>query len=98
MRATAGGRVALVWADGGCTGALIDWARKNFRLLVETGQRPQAPYFTVLPRRWVVERSLAWITGHRRCVRDYERLPRHHEGAVRGFMIRITTRRLTQPR
>lgn len=35
--------------------------------------------FVVLPRRWAVERTLAWITRHRRCVRDYERLPAHHE-------------------
>jgi transposase len=50
--------------------------------------------FVVLPRRWVVERTLAWITRHRRCVRDYERLPTHHEAMVRWTMIRITSRRL----
>lgn len=50
--------------------------------------------FVVLPRRWVVERSLAWITPHRRCVRDYERLPQHHEAMVRWSMTRITSRRL----
>ncbi|ONI92777.1 IS5 family transposase [Saccharothrix sp. ALI-22-I] len=96
MRDTAGGWVALVWADGAYTGTLLGWARKTLRLVVEIVQRPQVPYFTVLPRRWVVERSLAWITGHRRCVRDYERLPRHHEAMVRWAMIRITSRRLTQ--
>jgi hypothetical protein len=43
------------------------------------------------PRRWVVERTLAaWIARHRRCVRDYERLPEHHESMVRWSMIRIT--------
>jgi len=52
--------------------------------------------FVVLPRRWVVERTLAWITGHRRCVRDYERLPERHEAMVRWTMIRITSRRLTK--
>jgi transposase len=97
MRDTAGKRAALVWADGGYTGPLIDWARRVLGLVVEIVQRPQVPYFTVLPRRWVVERSLAWITGHRRCVRDYERLPHHHEAMVRWSMIRITSRRLTQP-
>jgi transposase len=35
--------------------------------------------FQVLPRRWVVERTLGWITRHRRTVRDFERLPGHHE-------------------
>lgn len=52
--------------------------------------------FVVLPRRWVVERTLAWIARHRRCVRDYERLPAHHEAMVRWSMIRITNRRLTK--
>lgn len=96
MRDTAGARVALVWADGGYTGSLTDWARKTLNLIVEIVKRPDLPTFTVLPRRWVVERTLAWITGHRRCVRDYERLPHHHEAMIRWSMIRITTRRLTQ--
>ncbi|WP_201441782.1 hypothetical protein [Saccharothrix sp. 6-C] len=61
-------------------------------LVVEIVQRPDLPYSTVLPRRRVVGRTPAWITGHRRCVRDHERLP-HHRPLV---MIRITSRRLTQ--
>ncbi|GGP50632.1 transposase [Saccharothrix coeruleofusca] len=64
--------------------------------MVEIVQRPQVRYFAVLSRRWVVERTPAWITGHRRCVRDYERL-RHHEAMVRWAMIRITSCRLTRP-
>ncbi|GAA1315397.1 transposase [Saccharothrix xinjiangensis] len=94
MRGTGGGRVAL--ADGAYTGPLIDWARKALHLVVEIVQRPQVPYSTVLPRRRVVERTLAWITGHRRGVRDCERLPHHHEAMVRWSMIRVTTRRLAQ--
>jgi transposase len=97
LRDTAGKRVSLVWADGGYTGTLLDWARKTLGLVVEIVKRPDLPTFTVLPRRWVVERTFAWITGHRRCVRDYERLRHHHEAMVRWAMIRITIRRLTQP-
>ncbi|ANZ39099.1 hypothetical protein BBK82_26520 [Lentzea guizhouensis] len=85
----------LVWADGGYTGTLLDWARTTLALTVEIVKRPDLPHFTVLPRRWVVERTLAWITNHRRCVRDYERLRHHHEAMVRWSMIRITVRRLT---
>ncbi|MGX7829287.1 IS5 family transposase [Actinokineospora sp. 24-640] len=97
MRNTAGRRVSLVWADGGYTGTLLDWAHTTLDLVMEIVKRPHLPHFTVLPRRWVVERTLAWITGHRRCARDYERLPHHHEAMVRWSMIRITSRRLTQP-
>jgi len=45
----------------------------------------------------VVERTLAWITSYRRCARDYERLPAHHEAAVYWAMISIMTRRLARP-
>ncbi|SDG04403.1 Transposase [Lentzea fradiae] len=97
LRSAAGRRVRLVWADGGYTGTLLDWARKTLALTVEIVKRPDLPHFTVLPRRWVVERTLAWITNHRRCARDYERLRHHHEAMVRWSMIRITVRRLTRP-
>jgi transposase len=45
----------------------------------------------------VVERTLAWITSYRRCARDYERLPAHHEAAVYWAMITLMTRRLARP-
>ena len=48
----------------------------------------------VLPRRWVVERTLAWITSHRRCARDYERPPASHEAMVLWAMIALMTQRL----
>jgi transposase len=52
--------------------------------------------FEVLPRRWVVERTFAWISKHRRCVRDYERLPEHHEAVIKWAMIALMTRRLAR--
>jgi len=53
--------------------------------------------FTVLPRRWVVERTFAWISTHRRCVRDYETHPVNHETIVYIAMIMTMSRRLTRP-
>jgi transposase len=52
--------------------------------------------FLVLPRRWVVERTFGWITKHRRCVRDYETLPQHHEAMVTIAMIMTMSRRLAR--
>jgi transposase len=52
--------------------------------------------FTVLPRRWVIERTLGWITKHRRCVRDYETLPGHHEAMVYIALISTMSRRLAR--
>lgn len=90
-------RVRLIWADGGYAGKLLDWAKTTVKIAITIVKRTDdVAGFQVLPRRWVVERTLAWITGHRRCVRDYERLPQHHEGMVRWSMIRITSRRLTR--
>jgi transposase len=68
--------VRLVWADGGYAGKLVAWATGVLRLTVEiVRKRPGQSTFEVLPRRWVVERTLAWIAKHRRTVRDHERLP-----------------------
>ncbi|HEU0086248.1 MAG TPA: IS5 family transposase [Pseudonocardiaceae bacterium] len=90
-------RIRLIWADGGYAGKLVDWARTSLHITLRIVKRTDdMTGFVVLPRRWVVERTLAWIARHRRCVRDYERLPAHHEAMVRWSMIRITNRRLTK--
>jgi hypothetical protein len=52
--------------------------------------------FEVLPRRWVVERTFAWISKHRRAVLDYESLPASHEAMILWAMIVLMTHRLTQ--
>ena len=55
-------------------------AKLKPRLTLQIVKRPGDLHtFQVLPRRWVVERTFAWITRCRRTVRDYERLPGHHE-------------------
>ncbi len=50
--------------------------------------------FVPLPRRWAVERTHAWITGHRRMSRDYERRPAHSEAMIKWVMIGLMARRL----
>ena len=89
--------IRQLWADSGYTGTLIDWARSLFGVTIDIVAKLAGQVgFVVLHRRWVVERSLAWINQHRRCVRDYERLPEHHEAIVRWAMIHTTSKRLTQ--
>jgi transposase len=90
------GRIRLVWADAGYAGKLLDWAGQTLNVTIQIVKRSEPHRFVVLPRRWVVERTLAWITGHRRCVRDYEGLPAHHEAMVCWAMIRITSQRLAR--
>jgi transposase len=91
--------VRLAWADGGYAGKLVTWARIRLKpkLTLQIVKRPDDLHtFQVLPRRWVVERTLAWITRHRRTIRDYERLPAHHETYIYWAMIIVMTRRLAR--
>jgi putative transposase len=64
--------ITTVFADGGYTGKLIDWAMQMFGYRLEIVQRNQQHTFQVLPKRWIVERSLAWLGWSRRLAKDYE--------------------------
>jgi transposase len=89
--------VKLAWADGGYAGKLVTWAKTTLKITLQIVKRPDDLHtFKVLPRRWVIERTLAWITRHRRTVRDYERLPAHHETYIYWAVIIVTTRRLAR--
>src|SRR5207342_1030765 len=84
-----------IWADGGYAGTLTDWARDRLRLVIEIVRKPLGiKTFQVLPRRWVVERTFAWIVRCRRLNHDYERLPEHSEAMIKWAMIGLMTRRL----
>lgn len=87
--------ITLTWADSGYTGRLVHWARQVLTIAVTIVKRTE-PGFVVLPRRWVVERTLAWISKHRRCVRDYETRPDHHEAMVYIATIMTMSRRLAR--
>jgi len=89
--------VSLVWADGGYAGKLVTWAAGTLRRTVQIVKRPGNLHtFQVLPRRWVVERTFGWIMKHRRCVRDYERLPEHHETYLYWSMISVMAARVAR--
>jgi len=92
-------KITLVWADSGYDyGKLIDGARKILKMAVQIVRRTDDMMgFVVLPRRWVVERTLSWICQRRRCVRDYERRMDNHEAMVTISMIMLMSRRLTKP-
>jgi transposase len=86
-----------VWADGGYAGRLVAWAAAVLALTVTVVKRTDnLGGFVVLPRRWVVERSFGWLNRHRRLVRDYERLPEHHEAMLLWATTVIMTRQLVR--
>ena len=92
-----GRRLALIWADNVYEGPWTGWAQSALGITVQVVRRcDTTAEFTVLPRRWVVERTFAWITRRRRCARDYERKPSHHAAMVQWAAIFQMTRRLAQ--
>ncbi|KXK59694.1 transposase [Micromonospora rosaria] len=88
-----------VYADQGFTGRLVDWTRDTLRTTLEIVRKPAAQRgFAVHPRRWVVERTLAWLTANRRLARDYERHPTVSAALIRWAAITGMTRRITRGR
>ncbi|GAA0993179.1 hypothetical protein GCM10009555_083360 [Acrocarpospora macrocephala] len=80
--------VRFVYADAGFAGALVEWARRVLASTLDIVRKaPGQVGFAVIARRWVVERSLAWLTGHRRLARDYERHPATAEAMIRWAAI-----------
>lgn len=91
-------RLRHVFADGGYAGRLLAMAKSLWRITVELVSKPPGQKgFSVLPRRWVVERTFAWLMRWRRLVRDYERLPKTHEAMVRWAMVGPMLNRLAPP-
>jgi transposase len=91
--------VALIRADGGYTGGLVDWCRQKLALTLQVVKRTDdMKGFVVLPRRWVAERTFAWLMHSRRLARDYETLPASSEAMIRWSMVRRMSRRLARPR
>jgi putative transposase len=92
-------RLRLIWADGIYRG-LGDWLgqlrqRRKLRLEIVKRQQEQKG-FVVLPRRWVVERTFAWLGRYRRLSKDYEALPGTEEAWIYLAMIRLMLARLTR--
>jgi transposase len=86
--------VSGAWVDGGYNNAVIrHGARQGIH--IEVVKRPSAKGFHVLPRRWVVERSLGWLMQHRRLVRDYEAQPQRSRTMVHWAMANVMSRSLT---
>ncbi|WP_432112547.1 IS5 family transposase [Streptomyces sp. YPW6] len=91
--------ITRLWADSGYTGTLITWDLSMLHLVVTVIKRTDdVSGFVVLPRRWVVERTFAWLLHSRRLARDYERRPDSSEAVIRWSMTRLMTRRLAGPR
>jgi putative transposase len=81
--------VVKIFADGGYRGELIETARIKFGWVLEIVKRNEAHKFKILPKRWIVERTFAWISFQRRTSKDYERLTETSVAFVQLSMIRL---------
>jgi transposase len=89
--------IERIFADAGYQGPrAAQAAARTGRWVFEIVKRNELHKFVVLPKRWIVERTLAWISRNRRLARDFERYARTVAAFVRLAMIRIMLRRLTR--
>jgi putative transposase len=87
-------RLQLIWADSAYAGELIEWAHEFGGWVLQIVKRTDPHQFVVLPRRWVVERTFAWLGRYRRLSKDYEALPETTEAFIYVAAIHIMLRRL----
>ena len=88
-------RLQVIWADAAYAGRLVAWAWENGGWLLKVvRRRPDSHQFEVLPRRWVVERTLAWLSRCRRLSKDYEELPETGETWVHIAMVHLMLKKL----
>jgi putative transposase len=89
-------KLGKVWVDGTYGGAeWMGWVKDKYRLVLEAVLRTEEQKgFSVLPRRWVVERTLAWLSQSRRLSKDYEELSTTSETFIYVAMTRLMLRRL----
>ena len=87
--------IERIFADGGYQGPRVRAAAaRTGTWVIEIVKRSDAHRFVVMPKRWIVERTLAWISRNRRLARDFERYARTGAAFIRLAMIRIMLRRL----
>lgn len=90
-------RLKLIWADGSYRGDLIAWIKDCFGWKLEIVEKAKTQSgFQVLPKRWIVERTFAWLVRQRRLARDYERFPQTSESFIYAAMVRLMIRRLAK--
>jgi len=87
-------RLKQVWADSGYSGPLVQEVAKYGFVLEIVEKLKHQKGFSVLPRRWVVERTFAWLGKFRRLSKDYEALPVSSEAMIRLAMTLLMLRRL----
>jgi len=89
-------RLLLVWADGGYAGQLLEWVKiHNWGWVLEIVKRTDdVKGFVVLPRRWIVERTFAWLGNYRLLAKDYAYSTSSSKSEIYLAMTHLMLRRL----
>lgn len=90
--------LSLIWADQGYHGSVGEWVKDEYGLTLQIVEKePGQQGFKVLPRRWVVERTFAWLGRYRRLSKDYEYHTECSQALIYLASIRLLTARLAKP-
>jgi putative transposase len=95
------GWLRALFVDGGYAGRFLDWVAalpRQRKLTAHVVKRIHPHRFVVLPKRWVVERTFAWLGNFRRLSKDYEVKTAHSEAMIYLAASALMLRRLTQSR
>jgi transposase len=88
-------RIKKIWADSSYRGELVEYVQLWCRFVLEIVKRPADQRgFQVQPKRWIVERTLGWLTSFRRLSKDYENTTTSSESMVKIAHIHILLRRM----
>ncbi len=94
-------RLRLLWVDAGYQAGkdFCAWVKTLLGWRVEVTRRPESNAqkkagFVLLPRRWVVERTFAWLDNYRRLSKDYKQLPQSSETMAYLAMVNLMLHRL----
>jgi putative transposase len=93
-------RLRVVFADSAYSKCgLPEWLKDTRGVVLQAVLRPfQAKGFVVLPKRWIVERTFAWLNRYRRLSKDYERVTENSEAVMHIAMINLMSQRLAKAR
>lgn len=90
-------RLQKIWADGIYGGSLLPWVAAKLHCVLEIVKRTDdLKAFVVLPKRWIVERTFAWLLQNRRLSKDYEFHTKSSEAWIDIAMIYLMVRRLAK--
>jgi putative transposase len=95
-------QLTIIWADQGYAGKLVAWIEQllgiHFKIVKRPPKHQRRGGFEPLPKRWIVERTFAWLDNYRRLSKDYEYSTEVSEAMIRLAMIHVMVRRLCPKR